>query len=256
MRLTAILLLVVVTTARADVYKSIDAGGEVVYSDRPDRGAERVMMPPLPSYTPPPSRTLNRSSSIVEQPQYTSFTLTSPASEATIRNNLGTVVIETVLTPALMTAQGHGIQFYLDGVAHGAVIESPTVTLSNIDRGEHTLSARVVDAAGKVLMATGEITVFVKRASKLHGSKQGSVTDNPGYITGNPNIVGDETFQPYLYKDIADFSGTTADGDDTDLAEQPANPGYRNRNPNILSPNPNFISPNPNLINPPQPTED
>jgi len=256
MRLTAILLLLVMAAAHAEVYKSVNADGEVVYSDRPSRGAERVIMPPLPSYTPPPSRTIERSSSTLEQPHYESFALTSPASEATIRNNLGTVEITTVLTPALMTALGHGIQFNLDGVAYGAAIDSTTITLSNVNRGEHQLSASVVDAAGNVQIATGEVTVFVKRASKLHGSKQGSVTDNPGYITGNPNIVGDKDFQPYSYKDIADFSGTAADDDDADRAEQPANPGFRNRNPNILSPNPNFISPNPNLINPPQPTED
>jgi hypothetical protein len=105
-------------------------------------------------------------------------------------------------------------------------------------------------------VATDEVTVYVKRASKLHGNKQGSVTDNPGNITSNPNIVGDETFQPYQNQDIADFSATATDDVDESLAEQPANPGFRNRNPNILSPNPNFLSPNPNLINPPQPKED
>ena len=81
------------------------------------------------------------------------------------------------------------------------------------------------------------------------------MTENPGYITDNPNVVGDETFQPYMQKDIADFSGNAANNVDPDVAEQPVNPGYRNRNPNILSPNPNIISPNPYLINPPQPRE-
>lgn len=257
MRLTAILLLVVMAAARAEVYKSIDAHGEVVYSDQPSSGAERVKMPPLPSYTPQPPGTLDRfTSPAVEQQPYASFIMTSPVSEATIRNNLGTIVIETLLTPALMTPLGHAIRFYIDGVAHGAPIDTTTLTLNDVDRGEHQLSASVVDATGKVLIATAATTVFVKRASKLNGKRQGSVTDNPGYITANPNVVGDETFQPYLYKDISDFSGHAADNDDPDLAEQPANPGYRNRNPNILSPNPNIRTLNPNLINPPQPTKD
>ena len=82
------------------------------------------------------------------------------------------------------------------------------------------------------------------------------MTDNPGYITDNPNLVGDDTFQPYQLKDIADFSDRAAENDDPDIAELPANPGYRNRNPNILSPNPNILSPNPNLINPPLPKTD
>ena len=259
MRVTGILLLLVALATHAEVYKSINADGEVVYSDRPTQGAERVKMPPLPSYTPQPVRSLSHPATAVEFQQafqYESFIISSPASDATIRNNLGTVEIDTLLAPALMTSLGHRIQYYLDGMAYGALSDSTMLTLSNVERGEHRLSASVVDTAGTVLITTTETTVYVKRASKLLTDTQGSVTDNPGYITDNPNIVGDETFQPYTRKDIADFSGTAADNDDPDLAELPANPGFRNRNPNVLSPNPNIHSLNPNLINPPQPKED
>ena len=256
MRVIGLFLLIASTAAHAEVYKSINAAGEVVYSDQPTRGAERIKMPDLPSYTPQPKRTPSRSTRASDQQiHYEHFTLSSPDNEATVRNNLGTVLIETALTPALMSSQGHSIQYYLDGVAHGAAIDSTTLTLTNVDRGQHQLSASVLDATGNVLISTAETTVFVKRASKLHGNRQGSVTDNPGYITDNPNLVGDDTFQPYQLKDIADFSGRAAEIDE-ELAEQPVNPGYRNRNPNILSPNPNIISPNPNLINPPRPNAD
>jgi hypothetical protein len=257
MRVIWILLLMASAAVHAEVYKSVNADGEVVYSDQPTRGAERIKMPVLPSYTPQPVTTLSRSTRAADQQShYEHFTLSGPANEATIRNNLGTVVIETVLTPALLLSQGHSIQYYLDGVAHGAAIDSTSLTLTNVDRGQHQLSASVLDAAGTVLISTAETTVFVKRNSKLHGNRQGSVTDNPGYMTDNPNIVGDKTFEPYKLKDIADFSGRAVDNDDPDIAELPANPGYRNRNPNLLSPNPNILSPNPNLINPPLPKAD
>ncbi|RLA03748.1 MAG: hypothetical protein DRQ45_02260 [Gammaproteobacteria bacterium] len=256
MRMIQVLLLMASAAVQAEVYKSINADGEVIYSDQPGRGAERVQMPALPTYTPQPVRTLSRSTRpAVQQINYEHFTLSSPANEATVRNNLGTVQITTVLTPALMSSLGHSIQYYLDGVAHGAAIDRTTLTLANVDRGQHQLSASVLDASGNVLISTSETTVFIKRNSKLHGDRQGSVTANPGYMTENPNIVGDETFEPYKLKDIADFSGKATDID-PDIAELPANPGYRNRNPNILSPNPNIISPNPNLINPPRPPSD
>ena len=257
MRVTGILLFIFAATTHAEVYKSINADGEVVYSDRQTQGAERVKMPPLPSYEPQPVRTLRRPAPAVEQQvYYESFTITRPASNATIRNNLGTLEIDTRLSPALMTPLGHRVQYYLDGVAYGTLLDSTTLTLSNVERGEHRLSASVVDTAGTVLITTADTTVYVKRASKLLTDKQGSVTDNPGYITENPNLVGDETFQPYRRKDIADYSGQATDNDDPDAAELPANPGFRNRNPNVLSPNPNILSPNPNLINPPQPKND
>ena len=250
-------LLIASTAAHAEVYKSINADGEVVYSDQPTRGAERIKMPDLPSYTPQPKRTLSRSTRVSDQQiHYEHFTLSSPDNEATVRNNLGSVQIATALTPALMSSLGHSIQYYLDGVAYGAAIDSTTLTLTNVDRGEHRLSASVLDASGKVLISTSETTVFIKRNSKLLGGRQGSVTDNPGYMTENPNLVGDDNFEPYKLKDIADFSGRATDNDDPDIAELPANPGYRNRNPNILSPNPNIISPNPNLINPPRSQSD
>jgi hypothetical protein len=256
MRMIVVLVLIASAAVHAEVYKSVNAEGEVVYSDQPGGGAERMKMPALPTYAPQPVRTLSRSTRAADQQiHYENFTLSRPANEATIRNNLGTVVMETLLTPALMTASGHRIQYYLDGVAHGAAVDSATLTLTNVDRGQHQLSASVLDTAGNVLISTAETTVFVKRVSKLHGDRQGSVTDNPGYITENPNLVGDEDFQPYQQKDIADFSGKDADYYDADVAEQPANPGYRNRNPNILSPNPNILSPNSNLINPPQPKD-
>ena len=257
MRVIWVLLLIATTALRAEVYKSTNADGEVVYSDQPTRGAEHVKLPALPSYTPQPTRTLSRSTrAVVEQIHYEHFTLNSPANEATIRNNLGTVVIETMLTPALMSSLGHSIQYYLDGVAHGAAIDSTSLTLANLDRGQHQLSASVVDAAGEILISTAPVTVFVKRNSKLHGNREGTVTDNPGFITDNPNKIGDGDFTPYRQQDIADFGANAADDVDPDVAEQPANPGYRNRNPNLLSPNPNILSPNPNLINPPLPVND
>ena len=49
MRVTGILLLIIAATTHAEVYKSVNADGEVVYSDRPTQGAERVKMPPLPT---------------------------------------------------------------------------------------------------------------------------------------------------------------------------------------------------------------
>ena len=40
--------------AHAEIYKSINAAGEVVYTDTPTQGAEKLKMPALPTYTPPP----------------------------------------------------------------------------------------------------------------------------------------------------------------------------------------------------------
>jgi hypothetical protein len=259
MRIACLLVCLLATLAQAEVYKSINEDGEVVYSDRPGENAERLRMPALPTYTPQPVRSTSRISNTERtlQPEaYDSFEIASPADDSTIRNNIGSLEITTLISPALMVPLGHSIQFYIDGNAHGAASDATTLSLTNVDRGSHQLSASVLDANDRVLISTPPVTVHLKRASKLHGNREGTVTDNPGYLTENPNRVGEEDFQPYRVKDIADFGRDADDPLDPDIAEQPANPGYRNRNPNVLSPNPNIHSSNPNLINPPVPSED
>jgi hypothetical protein len=259
MRVVCLLLCLSLGSAQAEVYKSVNERGEVIYSDRPGKDAERLRMPDLPTYTPQPLRSYTRSTDPErsEPPAgYDRFIISSPANDATIRNNVGNLEVTTLLQPALMVPREHTVQFYLDGVAQGVASDALTLSLENIDRGTHRLSASVLDADGKVLITTAPVTVHIKRASKLHGQREGSVTDNPGYLTDNPNLVGEEEFEPYRVKDIADFGRAGDDELDPDIAELPANPGYRNRNPNVLSPNPNIHSSNPNLINPPLPAED
>jgi hypothetical protein len=259
MRAVCLLLCLALGSVQAEVYKSVNEQGEVIYSDRPGKDAERLRMPALPSYTPQPVRSFSRDSAPQGAQQaagYERFIISAPADDATIRNNIGNLEVTTLLEPALMLPHGHSVQFYLDGVAHGTASDALALSLDNVDRGTHQLSASVLDADGKVLITTPPVTVHVKRASKLHGNREGTVTDNPGYMTDNPNLVGEEDFEPYRVKDIADFARDEDEPLDPDIAELPANPGYRNRNPNVLSPNPNIHSSNPNLINPPLPVED
>jgi hypothetical protein len=42
------------------------------------------------------------------------------------------------------------------------------MTISNLDRGEYTLSAAVVDAEGSALITTGDVVVYMKRHSILN----------------------------------------------------------------------------------------
>lgn len=259
MRIVCLVLLLLTATAQAEVYKSINDDGQVVYSDRPGDNAERLRMPALPTYTPQPVRSISRYSKAEhaqQQETYNGFEITAPADDSTIRNNIGSLEITTLISPALMVPLGHTIQFYIDGSAHGVASDATALSVTNIDRGSHQLSASVLDADGKVLISTVPVTVHMKRASKLHGTREGTVTENPGYLTENPNLVGEDDFEPYRVKDIADFGRDEDDPLDPDIAELPANPGYRNRNPNVLSPNPNILSSNPNLINPPLPAKD
>ena len=225
-----ILLLALATAGvQAEVYKSINEKGEVIYSDIPSQGAERVKLPSLPTYTAPPlapSTSTTRESAA--NAFYENFSFNKPKNDETVRNNLGIVMIETRLAPALQTKLRHRIQFYLDGEPNGPLLDRTAITLSNIERGAHTLSASVLDKDGKVLVSTGDVTVHIKRESALH-DQQATETDNPSNRTADPNVLSDTPNQ------------------------LSTNPNVRTNTPNVGSQTPNLRSTTPNIINPPAP---
>ena len=62
-------------------------------------------------------------------------------------------------------APGNTIQFVVDGKSFGGASRNTVKTLSNVDRGTHTLSARVVNETGKTLATTPAMTFHLFRAS-------------------------------------------------------------------------------------------
>ena len=181
MKRILILLVLFACQANAEIYKSINADGEVVYTDTPTQGAEKLTMPALPTYTPPPAPA--SSFTPVQAPEnadfYKTFVIVSPANEETIRNNLGILNIEAQLTPALQVRQKHRVQFFLNGEPYGTPIGKTSLTISNLDRGDYTLSATVVDADGEALISTGDIVLYMKRHSILNPPNPPSAGGQP-----------------------------------------------------------------------------
>lgn len=225
------MLVLLTGLAQAEVYKSINERGEVVYSDTQTPGSERVRLAPLPTYKPPPipaSKPAGKAAPVSSI--YEAFTFLNPKNESTVRNNLGIVQVQLTLSPSLDYKSDHRIQYYLDGKRHGPLVDKTAITMSNIDRGSHTLSASVFDGEGQELTSTETITIHVKRQSSLQG--QDTVEDfDPPVIQPVPGEPGEgEVTNPNILTD---------------------NPNLRTRNPNIRNPNPNVRSPNPNVISPP-----
>jgi len=157
-----LILLLLAGSAHAEVYKSINAEGEVVYSDTPTQGAEAVKLPALPTYTPPPvTPSTSSAEEVVEKAAYEDFVFVKPEDEATVRNNQGIINAELKLTPVLRRV--HRIQFYLDGEAYGEPGKSTRTTMSNVDRGEHSLTASVLDTDGETLISADPVIVHLHR---------------------------------------------------------------------------------------------
>lgn len=97
---------------------------------------------------------------------YTSLVITQPAAEETIHDNTGTLAVELTLSPALQIEQGHRIKLLLDGTAM-PVTGTTSLTLTEIDRGAHTLQAAVEDQSGAVLIVSEPVSFYMWRASAL-----------------------------------------------------------------------------------------
>jgi len=162
------LCLLVTVPASAEIYRWTNPDGRVVYSDRPQSAdAEAVQLPPLQTYTPqalPSSGSAGNASAGKQQDAgYKELAVTSPANDVVLRDNGGTVSVQVKIDPPLR--RGHRIEIVLDGkpVGRGA---GTSVSLANVDRGTHSVSAVVVDGDGKTLVQASAVTFHLKRHFK------------------------------------------------------------------------------------------
>ena len=151
----------------AAVYKSVDAQGNVVYTDEPQGDAKPVDLPPLS--TIPPPRSLQQAPAKMSTdeagPVYEQVSIVTPANDETLRDNTGNVAVSVALEPALNRAAGHRFQFFLDGQTEGEPKISERTVFQGLDRGTHTVEVAVVDGSGKELMRSAANRFYLHRQS-------------------------------------------------------------------------------------------
>ncbi len=162
-------MLLVASASSATVYKWKDEEGRVHYSDRPVEGAEVVKSVPLTTFKSPPASSPSSANSTQQKDEdsanYTNFAFVSPANDTTVRDNAGNIAIQLSVDPPLR--QGHSIVLTIDGTPLQNKMQATTFTLSNLDRGTHTLQASIVDSEGETVTETAATTVHMRRASIL-----------------------------------------------------------------------------------------
>jgi hypothetical protein len=136
-----------------DVYKWINGDGVVIYSDTYVEGAERLRV------------NGSRSAPSSTDTGYQSLEIVQPANDATVRSNEGTLAVGLALSPAL--AEGHSVKIVIDGSELEGEMKSTQFSLSNLNRGTHSLVTKVVDADGNVLITSNSITFHLRQASIL-----------------------------------------------------------------------------------------
>ena len=165
-------LLAAASTAAQTVYKNVQPDGTITYSDRPTEGAEPLKLPEIQLYTAPP---LDSDAALAGSSRqaagerddgqgYRTFAITSPADDEAVRDNGGNVSITLQLEPELRA--GHVIDIRMDGSLIGRG-SSTSVSLTNVDRGSHTVQAVITDESGNQVAATDSVTFHLRRVSAL-----------------------------------------------------------------------------------------
>ncbi len=151
------------------IYTWIDKYGNRIYSDQPREGAEVMELQKGTDYTPPvsaePDWSTMKPKVISTGDSYSHFEIASPANDATIRNNNGVFQVALDIRPKLV--KGHRIKLEVDGAAVAG--SSQIISLTNIDRGTHTLIAYILSTDNAVMATTKPVIVHLHRAIKRGG---------------------------------------------------------------------------------------
>lgn len=162
------------TAAQADVYRVVDEAGRVSYTDRPpDAEATPLELAPLNATGPVPASPSRPENNPPSEPpteevpgiralraSYRDFRIVHPVEGQTFRgaSNPATVAWNTgqPLEP------GMKVVFSIDGQRRPATRE-PVISTGQLDRGEHTVSAVLLDRANRRVATADEVSFHIHR---------------------------------------------------------------------------------------------
>jgi len=166
----AIMLSLISLDSLAEVYKLVDEDGNITYTDQPASAAEPATLEKLSPLNQIPTLLKPADDEALAEladgetelfAGYNSALIVSPENGSIIPHNQISIVIQLSLSPQLQA--GHRVQFWFDGAPQGQPVAVTAYQIDNIERGSHSLSARVFSAQGQLLISTASVEVHVKR---------------------------------------------------------------------------------------------
>jgi hypothetical protein len=155
-------------TPAAQIYRTTDDQGNVVFTDKPPAGAtttERVELPPT-NTTPATEIRLapekKPGEPDTDAPAY-SVAIISPANETSFPMGPGNFPVSAKVQPS--PGKNEALQLYIDGIPWGDPQQGTSWALTNVFRGQHDLTVAIVDAKGEQLASSAPVRVFVHRPS-------------------------------------------------------------------------------------------
>lgn len=153
--------------AQAEIYRMVDANGNVTFTDSPSKNAQRVQLPPLsivPSLSPEDMARANGKEKEAPAARPVSYKLSfiSPEANQTFQKPADTIEVAVAVEPELTAGDRLILSSNGNSLGEG---QSSALATEALDRGAHTITARVVASTGKVL-GEQSVTVFVQQPSK------------------------------------------------------------------------------------------
>ncbi len=151
---------------QGEVYKSVDEDGNIIFTDRPTTNSKEIKLKELKTTeTVKPSVSSSSRKSRGENNEdhsYEKIVVSNPENGSSVRSNSGNITISVLVKPSLRS--GHKILITMDGkeLSKGT---GTSISLTNIDRGSHTVGASVIDSSSKPIIS-GSSTFTILRASQ------------------------------------------------------------------------------------------
>lgn len=173
--LAVLLLTVMASPLAAQVYKIVDKDGNVTFTDKPpEDGAKPMDLPPLSIIETPDYEKTAREEAEAEEAaggekevplrtlrnNFRDFAIIAPLQEESVWRPDGPISIAWSSSNQLM--EGMSVQIFLDGRQQANTTAS-MIPVSGLDRGEHTVTAKIVDARNRTIATAEPITFFVRQ---------------------------------------------------------------------------------------------
>lgn len=148
-----IIFVVFLNAYAAKIYQWTDEKGTTHFSDKPHPRATVLCIPPEPSEKMI-SKTIPLSE--IKKASVPIITITQPADKSTIRDDEGNVTLSIQIEPGIQ--KDDKIVLLIDNQHVETSQNETTITLQNIERGEHTLQAQIIH--GTNIVANSPIITF------------------------------------------------------------------------------------------------
>lgn len=160
-------------SAAAQIFRTVDAEGNVTYTDQAPNTQDRRVIAEKIEITPPNTfqdstpyeRWEGNETTAQEGEANYELSIVSPTYDQALRENSGNIVIRSQINPELQ--EGHVLRLELNGSLTGDPVEGGSIYLTNVSRGTHRARLVVENEKGRRIAESPESVFHLQRFSQL-----------------------------------------------------------------------------------------